>query len=170
MRPICYVLVSLAALGLFPSKPGSAGAHAGQGRNADPTSLHVANVRLVAAGAFQPRWSPDGRRLVYTQKAKSGTDAWQLWSSDQRGLTKMMVATKGFSGAWSPDGRKIAFLSVESIYSYRLVVRDLTASRSLDLTALKSSPTGHFRLKWIGDTLLVLREEGMLPVTVSKVN
>src|SRR2546425_423095 len=86
----------------------AARAQAGQGRNADPTSLHVANVRLVAAGAFQPRWSPDGRRLVYTQKAKSGTDAWQLWSSDQRGLTKMMVATKGFSGAWSPDGRKIA--------------------------------------------------------------
>src|SRR5207247_9838164 len=75
-----------------------------------------------------------------------------------------------FAGASSPDGRKIAFLSEESTYSDRLVVRDLTANRSFDLKALNRSPTTDYRLKWIGDTVLVLRREGMLPATVSKVN
>jgi dipeptidyl aminopeptidase/acylaminoacyl peptidase len=58
-----------------------------------------------------PRWSPDGKRILFTSN-RSGDD--QLWVIDVDGgeaqqLTK--ISTEAGDAVWSRDGRKIAFVS-----------------------------------------------------------
>src|SRR4051812_32474948 len=69
----------------------------------------------------RPRFSPDGKRLIWTSKA---TDPTQIWMSNftpesggldgqPRQVTNISTGADG--GIWSPDGKNIVFLS--SIYS-----------------------------------------------------
>ncbi|MFQ5506819.1 MAG: S9 family peptidase [Planctomycetota bacterium] len=56
-----------------------------------------------------PRWSPDGRRLLYVSSADGSTQLWLRWM-DTGQTAKLSNLTKAPSGlAWSPDGRWIAF-------------------------------------------------------------
>ena len=65
----------------------------------------------------RPRFSPDGKRLIWTSKA---TDPTQIWMCDfdpeagrlvgtPRQLTTISTGADG--GIWSPDGRNIVFVS-----------------------------------------------------------
>ena len=65
----------------------------------------------------RPRFSPDGKRLIWTSKA---TDPTQIWMCDfetesgrlegtPRQLTT--ISTGADSGVWSPDGKNIVFVS-----------------------------------------------------------
>ena len=83
------------------------------------SSIWLVNVatgeqRPLAAGTgdhFNPRWSPDGRRLAYASTAEGGTP--QLFV---RGMdTGQTVRVTGLPDspqalAWSPDGRRLAYL------------------------------------------------------------
>ncbi len=68
----------------------------------------------------RPRFSPDGKQLIWTSKA---TDPSQIWISNftpesggldgvPRQLTKLSTGADG--GMWSPDGKNVVFLS--SVY------------------------------------------------------
>ncbi len=68
----------------------------------------------------RPRFSPDGRRIIFTSKA---TDPTQIWMSDfdsnagalvgqPRQLTNISTGADG--GMWAPDGKNIVFVS--SVY------------------------------------------------------
>src|SRR6266446_5902050 len=68
----------------------------------------------------RPRFSPDGKRLIWTSKA---TDPTQIWMSDftpeSGGLDGQPhqvtnISTGADGGIWSPDGKNIVFLS--SVY------------------------------------------------------
>lgn len=65
-------------------------------------------VRRLGSG-FQPSWSPDGKRLAYT-------DGEGLWVMKADGTGKHKVAVDsyleyaGYPPAWSPDGSKLAFV------------------------------------------------------------
>ena len=63
---------------------------------------------------FNPRLSPDGKRLVADQY-ESGSAAGDLWIHDlERGVASRLTFESGedTNGRWSPDGRQIAFTSV----------------------------------------------------------
>ena len=71
-----------------------------------PPTVAISSSR----GEIHPRFSPDGRRVVFTS-ARSGT--WELWVSDPEGgnaqrLTSMDTTNTGGPN-WSPDGRWIVF-------------------------------------------------------------
>lgn len=60
----------------------------------------------------QPRWSPDGRQILFTSgTVMSNIDVWVMNAdgSDRRRLTEHAERDQGAD--WSPDGRQIAFVS-----------------------------------------------------------
>jgi dipeptidyl aminopeptidase/acylaminoacyl peptidase len=82
-------------------------ANGGESRRLNPTQNHEE----------RPRFSPDGKRLIWTSKA---TDPTQIWMCDFDSGNGMLVgkphqvtspSTGADGGTWSPDGKKIVFVS-----------------------------------------------------------
>ena len=76
-----------------------------------PPRVAISSTR----GEIHPRFSPDGRRVVYTSN-RSGT--WELWTSDPDGGSAVRLTSMGATNTggpnWSPDGRSIVFGSDQS--------------------------------------------------------
>jgi len=68
----------------------------------------------------RPRFSPDGKRLIWTSKATDPTQIWMCnFTPDSGGLDGQPhqvtnISTGADGGIWSPDGKNIVFLS--SVY------------------------------------------------------
>src|SRR6266480_4308820 len=82
-------------------------ASGGESRRLNPTPNHEE----------RPRFSPDGKRLIWTSKA---TDPTQIWMCDFDSGSGVLVgkphqvtniSTGADSGIWSPDGKNIVFVS-----------------------------------------------------------
>jgi len=82
-------------------------ASGGESRRLNPTPNHEE----------RPRFSPDGKRLIWTSKA---TDPTQIWMCDFDSGNGMLVgkphqvteiSTGADGGSWSPDGKNIVFVS-----------------------------------------------------------
>src|SRR5215467_9694935 len=82
-------------------------ASGGESRRLNPTPNHEE----------RPRFSPDGKRLIWTSKA---TDPTQIWMCDFDSGTGVLIgkphqvtniSTGADSGIWSPDGKNIVFAS-----------------------------------------------------------
>ncbi len=72
----------------------------------------------------EPRWSPDGRQIVYTANMAEGR--YELYLMDADGGTPRRLLKQDFAynwgASWSPDGRQILFASNESGLSQIYVV------------------------------------------------
>jgi TolB protein len=82
------------------------------GRNARNVS------RRPAWGDWQPAWSPEGLRLVWTAGARTdGLDNWEIFAANANGSGQVNLTThpaKDMFPRWSPDGSKIVFESDRS--------------------------------------------------------
>ncbi len=89
-----------------------------------------------------PRWSPDGRRLVFHRYRHNRTDLYVI-GADGRGLRKI---GPGFEPAWSPDGRKIAFaLRLRELGNYDIYVSNPNGS---GLRRVTRSPANDMNPDW----------------------
>jgi dipeptidyl aminopeptidase/acylaminoacyl peptidase len=77
--------------------------------NADGSALRA--LTTGDADYDSPRWSPDGRRLLYVSNAGGSSQIWVRWmdTGQEAELTHLTQSPRGIS--WSPDGRWIAFVA-----------------------------------------------------------
>jgi TolB protein len=63
--------------------------------------------------SFDPRLSPDGRRLLLSTGGLAAGNWNSLWAHDLDGRPPILLADEGDNrnGVWNPDGRTIAFVS-----------------------------------------------------------
>jgi Tol biopolymer transport system component len=162
------VALALACLGAFASSPAFATFPGGNGRIAytwhsggegfeegpTPRLVGVFSVRpdgsgrrLIARGADQPRYSPDGRRIAFLR-------SFDLWVSRADGGHPRRVSPEAWavmSHQWSPRGTRVAFVrnfrrGGSAIYTVKPDGSDLTrlvkAPQPLALSSGAWSPGG----------------------------
>ncbi|MFC1792002.1 protein kinase [Planctomycetota bacterium] len=77
-------------------------------REGDATCHHWSrNARCIVYTGFEPSWSPDGTKLVYSHGLHTASDIAVL--NRETGRTKLLISP-GKAPHWSPDGRYIAFV------------------------------------------------------------
>src|SRR5882762_6061150 len=115
MRKVSLIPIALAACGLLVAAAGAQ--ETGKAAKAAVSTTPTIDQSLEWKSAFNPRISPDGKRVVYeVQKANWEDNAFDrnLWIVDiATGESHALTSAKKSSTnpAWSPDGKWIAFLS-----------------------------------------------------------
>lgn len=65
--------------------------------------------RVTSGSDWQPDWSPDGKRIAFSRRTRSGgTVRWNVLVTSASGRGDRRLAS-GSAPAWSPDGRRLAF-------------------------------------------------------------
>jgi len=67
-------------------------------------------------GDADPRFSPDGRRILYTSMRGGFPELWTMHADG----TEAKRLTEGSQAAWSPDGRSIVFIRDDRVWVRRL--------------------------------------------------
>ena len=67
-------------------------------------------VQITRGTDIQPKWSPDGRTIVFTRYRQNGRG--DIYTMDANGhhLRELGSASGQLAVDWSPDGRKILFV------------------------------------------------------------
>ena len=83
----------------------------------DMPSGSIVPLTNLPAGACQPTWSPDGRRIVFTSPCLGRNETFKnssLYIMDADGTDAMPLTSDtggDFDPAWAPDGKRLAFIS-----------------------------------------------------------
>jgi Tol biopolymer transport system component len=81
-----------------------------------------------------PRFSPDGRRIVFARSAKQYV--YDLWVMNADGSGQRRLAAGGGAPAWSPDSRRIAYVTAAG----RLAIQDVDSRRTVTISGRNINP------------------------------
>ena len=81
-----------------------------------------------------PRFSPDGRRIVFSRSPKQYM--YDLWVMNADGSGQRRLAAGGSVPAWSPDSRRIAYVTATG----RLVILDVDSPRTVTILGRNVNP------------------------------
>lgn len=100
-------------------------------------------LRQNLAMEVQPRYSPDGKKILFTSDAGGGDN---IWTMDRDGANAKQVTKENFrllnNGIWSPDGQYIIarkhFTSARSLGAGELWIYHISGGDGLQLTPRKN--------------------------------
>lgn len=75
-------------------------------------------LQVAISNASDPRWSPNGRELVFSRLTPSGTSLTgfsEIWRSnpDGSGLRRLTTGHTDAEADWAPDGKRLVFVRYE---------------------------------------------------------
>ena len=76
--------------------------------NPNGTELGATNLTNHPASEGRPRYSPDGRQIVFESNRAGGTDLY-IMNADGTNVQRLTFTGDATGGAWSPDGSQIAY-------------------------------------------------------------
>lgn len=103
-------------------------------------------------GAAYPRWSPDGKQILFAGRWSAGTSDEALWvvpaaGGEPRRVFKHDATTWELEGDWSPDGSQIVFKVYTPGWDYnelRIAAADGTHERTLWVGNQSTAETPHW--------------------------
>jgi hypothetical protein len=131
----------------------------------DAFNIELSKSKLLCQNAEYPKWSPDGKKILYTFYAPSG---FQIWQMNPDGTQKEFIVS-GTHGNWSPDGEKIVFFSKKgglSWNTYNISIFDLRQKKILyvdrmefilDALGTKNEICDSHRLSWYQNIVVVAK-------------
>lgn len=72
-------------------------------RDLDAMQIKLEDIKKVVDGRY-PRWSPDGKKILYTEEDLNG-----IWMINPDGSNNEQITEDGYWAAWSPNGKRIAY-------------------------------------------------------------
>jgi TolB protein len=121
--------------------------------NADGSGQRIL-MRNPTNGDFNPKWSPDGRTILFVTDRDGNGEIYAADAdgSNPRNLTRSPANDAGIGGAngllWSPDGSRIAFVSTRDTKDAELYVMKADGTAVKRLTR---APGTESLLSWSPD-------------------
>ena len=88
--------------------------------NPNGTELEATNLTNNPVFDGRPKWSPDGRQIVFESNREGGTVELYLMNADGTNVRRLTFGGGSTGATWHPDGSQIAFQRVVSGFSFEI--------------------------------------------------